>query len=289
MSGHRFGNAIGTSRPFGPSGICASPCLGRARPFRPRKGISMKVLVTVKRVVDPNVVVRVKSDGTGVDVANLKMSMNPFDEIAVEQAVRFKEAGKVDEIVAVTVGPKKAEETLRAAMATGADRAIRVDLDQEVDSLTIAKLLKGVFEREKPDVVLMGKQSIDNDANQTGQMLAGLLGCAQGCFVSAFELKDGKACVTREVDGGLEDLELTLPCVVTCDLRLNEPRFNKLPDIMKAKKKPLQTVSPSDLGVEIAPQVVALRYAEPKARPEGVKVASVDELIDKLKNEAKAI
>lgn len=249
----------------------------------------MKALVGVKRVVDYNVKVRVKSDGSDVDIGNVKMSMNPFDEIAVEEAVRQKEAKKIEEIVAVSIGPKKAEETLRTALAQGADKAILVEYDGIVEPLVAAKILKALQEREGSDVVFLGKQAIDNDANQTAQMLSALMDCSQGTFISKFELGDGSAKVTREIDGGLETLELSLPCVVSCDLRLNQPRFIKLPDIMKAKKKPLEVIKPEDLGVNPAPQIKSLKFEEPKQRSGGVIVETVDALVDKLKNEAKVI
>lgn len=254
----------------------------------------MKVLVPIKRVVDFNVRVRVKSDGTGVDLANVKMSINPFDEIAVEEAVRLKEAGKATEIVVITIGPDKAQEQLRTAMATGADKGILVKTDAPTDlggvePLTVAKTLKALVEREKPDLIIMGKQSIDDDSNQTGQMLAALLGWPQGTFASKLEIGSGNLKITREVDGGLEILELKLPAVITTDLRLNEPRYAKLPDIMKAKKKDLEIIEPSALGVDYTPRLKIVKVAEPPKRKGGVKVKTVDELIDKLKNEAKVI
>ena len=246
----------------------------------------MKVLVAVKRVVDYNVKIRVKPDGTGVDLANVKMSMNPFDEIAVEEAIRLKEAGTVTEIVAVSVGPQQAQETIRTALAMGADRGILVKTDQPTEPLAVAKILKGVVEAESPDLVILGKQAIDDDCNQTGQMLAALLGWSQGTFANKIELTDGKATVTREVDGGLQTVALKMPAIVTTDLRLNEPRYASLPNIMKAKKKPLEEKSPDDFGVDITPRLEILKTAEPGKREAGVKVASVDELVDKLKNEA---
>ena len=254
----------------------------------------MKVLVPVKRVVDYNVKIRVKADESGVELANVKMSVNPFDEIAIEEATRLKEAGTVTEIVAVTIGPEKAQEQLRTAMAIGADRGILVKTDDPIDlggvePLAVAKTLKALVEKENPDLVIMGKQSIDDDSNQTGQMLSALLGWAQGTFASKLSLSDGAATVTREIDGGLETLEIKLPAVITTDLRLNEPRFCKLPDIMKAKKKPLDVVEPSDLGVDYTPRLSVLKVAEPPARTGGIKVESVDALIDKLKNEAKVL
>ncbi|MCC4297946.1 electron transfer flavoprotein subunit beta/FixA family protein [Aurantimonas coralicida] len=246
----------------------------------------MKVLVAVKRVVDYNVKIRVKPDGTGVDLANVKMSMNPFDEIAVEEAIRLKEAGTVTEIVAVSVGPQQAQETIRTALAMGADRGILVKTDQPTEPLAVAKILKGVVEAESPDLVILGKQAIDDDCNQTGQMLAALLGWSQGTFANKIELTDGKATVTREVDGGLQTVALKMPAIVTTDLRLNEPRYASLPNIMKAKKKPLEEKSPDDFGVDIAPRLVILKTAEPGKREAGIKVESVDVLVDKLKNEA---
>jgi len=249
----------------------------------------MKVLVAVKRVVDYNVKVRVKADGSDVDVANVKMSMNPFDEIAVEEAVRLKEAGKATEIVAVSMGVKQCEETLRTALAMGADRAIHVETDAELQPLAVAKLLKQIAAKEAPQLVILGKQAIDDDANQTGQMTAALLGWAQGTFASKVELADGSVAVTREVDGGLETVSLTLPAVVTTDLRLNEPRYVKLPNIMAAKKKPLDKTSPVDLGVDVTPRLKTLKVAEPAKRSAGIKVANAAELVAKLKNEAKVL
>ena len=249
----------------------------------------MKVLVPVKRVIDYNVKVRVKSDGSGVDLANVKMSMNPFDEIAVEEAVRLKEAGVATEVVAVSAGLATCQETLRTAMAIGADRAILVESDAELQPLAVAKLLKALVDKEAPQLVILGKQAIDDDSNQTGQMLAALLGWPQATFASKVVIADGKATVTREVDGGLETLELKLPAVVTTDLRLNEPRYATLPNIMKAKKKPLDNVKPADLGVDVAPRLATLKVVEPAKRQAGVKVADVAQLLDKLKNEAKVI
>ena len=249
----------------------------------------MKILVPVKRVVDYNVKVRVKSDGTGVDIANVKMSMNPFDEIAVEEAVRLKEAGVATEVVAVSCGVAACQETLRAAMAIGADRGILVDTDAELQPLAVAKLLKALCEKEGPQAVICGKQAIDDDANQTGQMLAALMGWPQATFASKVALADGKATVTREIDGGLETLELSLPAVITTDLRLNEPRYASLPNIMKAKKKPLDTLTPDALGVDVAPRVTTLSVAEPPKRSAGERVADVAQLMDKLKNVAKVI
>jgi len=249
----------------------------------------MKVLVPVKRVVDYNVKVRVKSDGTGVDIANVKMSMNPFDEIAVEEAVRLKEKGVATEIIAVSCGVTQCQEVLRTAMALGADRAILVETEQELQPLAVAKLLKALVDKEQPQLVILGKQAIDDDANQTGQMLAALADLPQATFASKVEVVGDKVAVTREVDGGLETLSLTLPAIVTSDLRLNEPRYVTLPNIMKAKKKPLETVKPEDLGVDVTPRLKTLKVTEPAGRAAGVKVVDVAALIDKLKNEAKVI
>ena len=249
----------------------------------------MKVIVGVKRVVDPNIKVRVKSDGSGVDVGNLKMAMNPFCEIAVEQAVRMKEAGSVTEIVAVSIGVPQCQETLRTALAMGADRAILVETDQEVQPLAVAKIFKALCEKEKPGLVIMGKQAVDDDCNQSGQMLAALLGWPQAAFVSKVEIAGDTAQITREIDGGLERITTKVPLVVTTDLRLNEPRYVTLPNIMKAKKKPLENVKPADLGVDIAPRLATLKVAEPPQRTAGVKVADVAELVNKLKNEARVI
>jgi len=249
----------------------------------------MKILVTVKRVVDYNVKVRVKSDGSGVDIANVKMSMNPFDEIAVEEAVRLKEGGVATEVVAVSCGVAQCQETLRTAMAIGADRGILVETDAELQPLAVAKLLKAVVDREKPGLIIVGKQAIDDDANQTGQMLAALLDVPQGAFASKVKIVDGRAEVTREVDGGLETISIALPAVVTADLRLNEPRYVTLPNIMKAKKKPLETLKPTDLGVDVTPRLKTLKVSEPASRKAGVKVPDVATLVSKLKNEAKAI
>lgn len=243
----------------------------------------MKVLVAVKRVVDYNVKIRVKGDGSGVELANVKMSMNPFDEIAVEEAIRLKEAGKVTEIVAVSVGPAQAQETLRTALAMGADRAILVKTDETVEPLGVAKILKGVVEAEQPDLVFLGKQAIDDDANQTGQMLSALLGWSQATFASKVDLGDGSAKVTREVDGGLQTIDVKLPAIVTVDLRLNQPRYASLPNIMKAKKKPLDEKAPADFGADIAPRLKVLKTEEPGGRKAGVKVGSVSELVEKLK------
>jgi electron transfer flavoprotein beta subunit len=251
----------------------------------------MKILVPVKRVVDFNVKIRVKPDGSGVELANVKMSMNPFDEIAVEEAIRIKERGQASEIVAVSIGPPKAQETIRTALAMGADRGILIETDEGaiVEPLTVAKLLKGVVGIEKPDLVLLGKQAIDDDCNQTGQMLAALLGWPQGTFASKVIPGEHYLLVTREVDGGLETLRLNLPAVVTTDLRLNEPRYASLPNIMKAKKKPLDIKRPADFGVEIVPRLKVLKTAEPPGRKSGVKVGSVGELVARLKNEAGVI
>ena len=244
----------------------------------------MKVLVPVKRVIDYNVKPRVKMDGTGVDLTNVKMSMNPFDEIAVEEAIRLKEKGVATEVIAVSVGPQKAQDTLRTALAMGADRAILIQTDQEVEPLAVAKLLKAVMDEEQPGIVLLGKQAIDDDSNQTGQMLAALSGRPQGTFASKIEVKGDKVEVTREVDGGLETVSLTLPAIVTTDLRLNEPRYASLPNIMKAKTKPLAAKTPQDYGVDIAPRLTTLKVEEPAKRQAGVKLGSVDELVAKLKD-----
>jgi electron transfer flavoprotein beta subunit len=249
----------------------------------------MKVLVPVKRVVDYNVKVRVKSDGTGVDIANVKMSMNPFDEIAVEEAVRLKEKGVVTEVIAVSCGDAKCQETLRTAMAIGADRGILVETAEELQPLAVAKLLKALVDKEQPSLIILGKQAIDDDANQTGQMLAALADLPQATFASKVEVAGDKATVTREVDGGLETVSLTLPAVITTDLRLNEPRYVTLPNIMKAKKKQLDTVKPEDLGVDVKPRLKTLKVAEPPKRGAGIKVPDVATLVDKLKNEAKVI
>lgn len=248
----------------------------------------MKILVPVKRVVDYNVKIRVKPDGSGIDLANVKMSMNPFDEIAVEEAVRLKEKGGVEEIIVVSIGPAKAQETIRTAMAIGADRGILIEAPDGalVEPLAVAKLLKAVVDAEKPDLVILGKQAIDDDCNQTGQMLAGLLGWPQGTFASKLVLEDGSALVTREVDGGLETVKLKVPAIVTTDLRLNEPRYPTLPNIMKAKKKPLDTKKPDDFGVDITPRLKVLSIKDPPTRKAGIMVGDVAELVDKLKNEA---
>ena len=249
----------------------------------------MKILVPVKRVIDYNVKVRVKADGTGVELANVKMSMNPFDEIAVEEALRLREAGTATEVVAVSIGVAQCQETLRTAMAMGADRSILVETDAELQPLAVAKMLKAIVEKESPQLVIMGKQAIDDDANQTGQMLAALLGWPQGTFASKLAPDGDGLAVTREVDGGLESVWLKLPAIVTTDLRLNEPRYASLPNIMKAKKKPIDQMSPADLGVDPTPRLTTLKVVEPEKRKGGVKVASVAELVDKLKNEAKVI
>ena len=249
----------------------------------------MKILVAVKRVIDYNVKVRVKPDQSDVDLANVKMALNPFCEIAVEEAVRLKEAGTADEVVVVSIGPKAVQEQLRTALALGADRAIQVETDDMPDSLSAAKILKGVVEREEPDMIILGKQSIDSDNNQTGQMLAALTDMPQGTFASKVEVADGHVSVTREVDGGLQTVKLALPAVVTTDLRLNEPRYASLPNIMKAKRKPLETVSTDDLDVSVKRTVKLLKVESPAERSAGVKVADVDKLVDKLKNEAKVL
>lgn len=249
----------------------------------------MKVLVAVKRVVDYNVKIRVKADQTGVELTNVKMAMNPFDEIAVEEAVRMKEAGRATEIVAVSLGTSACKETIRYAIALGADRGILVETDQELEPLAVAKLLKAVAERENPDLVILGKQAIDDDCNQTGQMLAALLDWPQGTFASKVELGDGEMQVTREIDGGLETVKLNLPAVVTTDLRLNEPRYAKLPNIMKAKKKPLDVIDAGDTGADLTPRLMTLKVSEPSQREAGIRVGSVSELVEKLRNEAKVI
>lgn len=249
----------------------------------------MKLLVAVKRVIDYNVKVRVKADQSGVDLANVKMSMNPFDEIAVEEAIRLKEAGVATEVVAVSLGVQQCQETLRTALAMGADRAIHVVANEELQPLAVAKLLKAVVEKETPDAVILGKQAIDDDSNQTGQMLGALLGWPQGTFASEVKLADGKATVTREIDGGLETVDLAMPCIITTDLRLNEPRYASLPNIMKAKKKPLDAIPVADLGVDIAPRLKTLKVSEPPKRQAGIKVEDVATLVNKLRNEAKVI
>ena len=249
----------------------------------------MKVLVAVKRVIDFNVKIRVKADKTGVETANVKMSMNPFDEIGVEEAVRLRESGAATEIVAISMGPQQCQETIRTALAMGADRGIHVLSDAELQPLAVAKLLKAIVAKEQPQLVILGKQAIDDDSNQTGQMLAALLGWSQGTFASKLKIEGGKALVTREIDGGLETIELKLPAVVTTDLRLNEPRYASLPNIMKAKKKPIEPITPEALQVDVAPRLVTLKVEEPAKRQGGKKVASAQELVDKLKNEARVI
>ncbi len=249
----------------------------------------MKVLVPVKRVIDYNVKIRVKADQSGVETANVKMSMNPFDEIAVEEAIRLREAGTATEVIAVSVGPQQCQETIRTALAMGADRGILVQTDDEAQPLAVAKLLKAVADKEGPDLVILGKQAIDDDSNQTGQMLAALLGWSQATFASKIEIDGGSANVIREVDGGLETLKVTMPCIVTTDLRLNEPRYASLPNIMKAKKKPIDQMVPADLGVDITPRLKTLKVVEPAKREAGVMVEDVAQLVDKLKNEAKVI
>jgi electron transfer flavoprotein beta subunit len=249
----------------------------------------MKILVPVKRVIDYNVKVRVKADQSGVELANVKMAMNPFDEIAVEQALRLREAGTATEVVAVSIGPSQNQETIRTALAMGADRGIHIEASHDIEPLSVAKLLKAVVKKESPKLVLVGKQAIDDDCNQTGQMLAALLGWAQGTFVSGIELASDKAKIIREVDGGLEHLEIAMPAIVTVDLRLNEPRYASLPNIMKAKKKPLDSISVEELGVDVSPRLTTVKVEEPEARSAGIKVSDVGELVDKLKNEAKVI
>ena len=249
----------------------------------------MKVLVAVKRVVDFNVKIRVKADGSGVELANVKMSMNPFDEIGVEEAVRLREAGKASEVVAVSIGPQQAQETIRTALAMGADRGVLVQTDGELQPLAVAKILKGIVEAEKPGLVILGKQAIDDDCNQTGQMLAALLGWAQGTFASKLEIEGEHAVVTREIDGGLQTLKLKMPLIVTTDLRLNQPRYASLPNIMKAKKKPLEEKTPADYGVDVKPRLKVLSTTEPPRRQAGQRVKTIAELVDKLKNEAGVI
>ena len=249
----------------------------------------MKIIVAVKRVVDYNVKIRVKSDNTGIETANIKMSMNPFDEIAVEEGVRLRERGVAEELVAVSVGPKQSQETIRTALAMGADRGIHIQTDEEIEPLSIAKLLKEIAEKEKPDLFILGKQAIDDDSNQTGQMLAALLGWSQGTFASDLSLDTSNANVVREIDGGLETVKLKLPAIITTDLRLNTPRYASLPNIMKAKKKIIDELTPSDLNVDISPRIITLKVVEPSSREAGVIVEDVVELIDKLKNEAKVI
>lgn len=249
----------------------------------------MKVLVPIKRVVDYNVKIRVKSDNSGVELANVKMSMNPFDEIAVEEAIRLKEAGNVSEIIVLSVGPQQSQETIRTALAMGADRGILIKTDELVEPLNVAKLIKAVSDEENPEIIILGKQAIDDDSNQTGQMLSALLGWSQGTFASELKISDGKINVIREVDGGLQTIDLKLPSVITTDLRLNEPRYASLPNIMKAKKKPIEQLSASDLGVDISPKIQQIKVEEPPKRKAGIKVSSVAELVQKLKNEAKVI
>ena len=249
----------------------------------------MKVLVPVKRVIDYNVKVRVKADNSGVELANVKMAMNPFDEIAVEQALRLKEAGGAEEVIVVSIGPAQNQETIRTGLAMGADRGIHIEASHDIEPLAVAKLLKAVVEKENPGLVLVGKQAIDDDCNQTGQMLAALLGWAQGTFVSALDVAGDKAKIVREVDGGLEHLEIKMPAIVSVDLRLNEPRYASLPNIMKAKKKPLDSLTVDDLGVDIKPRLTIVKVEEPAARKAGIKVADVKELVEKLKNETKVI
>ena len=249
----------------------------------------MKILVAVKRAIDYNVKARPKSDGSAVDLANVKMSMNPFDEIAVEEALRIQEAGNAEETIAISIGPKQCQETLRTAMAMGMDRAILVETDVDVQPLAVAKILKAVVEKEEPKLVILGKQAIDDDSNQTGQMLAALLGWSQGTFACMVELAGDSVTVSREIDGGIQTVKLVMPAVVTSDLRLNEPRYVKLPNIMKAKKKPMDILTPDDLGVDVAPRLIILKVSEPPAREGGVKVEDVAQLVDKLRNEAKVI
>lgn len=249
----------------------------------------MKILVAVKRVIDPNIKVRVKADGSGIDLNNVKMAMNPFDEIAVEEAIRLKEAGLVDEVIVVSMGESKCQETIRTALAMGAERGIHVHTDTELQPLSVAKLLKAIVQKEQAELIILGKQAIDDDANQTGQMLAALLEWPQATFASNVEMTTDEISVTREIDGGLETLALKLPAVITTDLRLNEPRYAKLPNIMKAKKKPLDTLTPADLDIDITPRLITLNIEEPAQRAAGIKVANVDELIEKLKNEAKVL
>ena len=249
----------------------------------------MKVLVPIKRVVDYNVKIRVKSDNSGVELSNVKMSMNPFDEIAVEEAIKLKEAGSVSEIVVLSIGPQQSQETLRTALAMGADRGILVKTDELVEPLNVAKIIKAVSEEENPDLIILGKQAIDDDSNQTGQMLAALLGWSQGTFASELKISDGKANVVREIDGGLQTLEIALPSIITTDLRLNEPRYASLPNIMKAKKKPIDEKLPEDYNMEISPMLEIVKVSEPAQREAGIKVETVEELVDKLKNEAGVI
>tara|TARA_X000000368_G_scaffold330273_1_gene267327 strand:- start:24 stop:773 length:750 start_codon:yes stop_codon:yes gene_type:complete len=249
----------------------------------------MKVLVPIKRVVDYNVKIRVKSDNSGVELSNVKMSMNPFDEIAVEEAIKLKEAGTVSEIIVLSIGPQQSQETIRTALAMGADRGILVKTDELVEPLNVAKIIKAVSEEENPDLIILGKQAIDDDSNQTGQMLAALLGWSQGTFASELKISDGKANVVREIDGGLQTLEIKLPSIITTDLRLNEPRYASLPNIMKAKKKPIDEKLPEDYNLEISPMLEIVKVSEPAQREAGIKVETVEELVDKLKNEAGVI
>ena len=249
----------------------------------------MKVLVPIKRVVDYNVKIRVKSDNSGVELDNVKMSMNPFDEIAIEEAIRLKEAGTVSEIIALSIGPQQSQETIRTALAMGADRGILIKTDELVEPLNVAKLIKAVSDEENPEIIILGKQAIDDDSNQTGQMLAALLGWSQGTFASELKISDGKINVIREVDGGLQTIDLNLPSVITTDLRLNEPRYASLPNIMKAKKKPIEEKSPEDYNIEISSMVEVIKVSEPAQREAGIKVETVEELVDKLKNEAGGI
>ena len=249
----------------------------------------MKVLVPIKRVVDYNVKIRVKSDNSGVELANVKMSMNPFDEIAVEEAIRLKESGTVSEIIVLSVGPQQSQETIRTALAMGADRGILVKTDEFVEPLNVAKIIKAISDEEKPEIIILGKQAIDDDSNQTGQMLAALLGWSQGTFASELKISDGKINVIREVDGGLQTIDLKLPSVITTDLRLNEPRYASLPNIMKAKKKPIEEKNPEDYNIQISPMLKVVKVSEPAQREAGIKVETVEELVDKLKNEAGVI
>ena len=249
----------------------------------------MKVLVPIKRVVDYNVKIRVKSDNSGVELSNIKMSMNPLDEIAVEEAIRLKEAGTVSEIIVISIGPQQAQETIRTALAMGADRGILIKTDELVEPLNVAKLIKGVSEEENPEIIILGKQAIDDDSNQTGQMLAALLGWSQGTFASELKFSDGKINVIREIDGGLQTIDIKLPSIITTDLRLNEPRYASLPNIMKAKKKPIDEKSPEDYNIQISPMLEILKVSEPAQREAGIKVETVEELVDKLKNEAGVI
>jgi electron transfer flavoprotein beta subunit len=249
----------------------------------------MKILVAIKRVIDYNVKIRVKSDETGIETSNVKMSMNPFDEIAVEEGVRLRESGVADELIAVSIGPKQSQETIRTALAMGADRGVHIETNEEVEPLAVAKLLKALVKKENPDLVILGKQAIDDDSNQTGQMLAALMGWPQGTFASNLGISDGKATVTREVDGGLETIQINIPAIVTTDLRLNTPRYASLPNIMKAKKKAIDETSPENLGVDISARLTILKMTEPPSRQAGVIVEDVAQLVDKLRNEAKVI